>query len=116
MKKPIAAMSTTLLLAMLVGCSSPDGEAATPANVADTAAPAPRADPTVASEPTRSDAEVEEGSTVADTNATAAAPDEPVAPDAQMMDDATATGMTARVSRGDSPPDEAAPVEQVERK
>lgn len=31
-------------------------------------------------------------------------PEKPVAPDAQMIDDADATGMTARVSRDEAPP------------
>jgi len=35
------------------------------------------------------------------TNAATTAEEEPVAPDAQMLDDADATGLTARLSRGD---------------
>ena len=42
--------------------------------------------------------------------------EEASAPDEQMMDDAAATGMTARATRGEPAPTEAVPVEQVERK
>lgn len=52
-----------------------------------------------------------------ETNLAAEAPP-PIAPgpDEQMLDDASATGMTARASRDEAPAADAAPVEQVERK
>ena len=37
-------------------------------------------------------------------------------PDEQMLDDASATGMTARAARDEAPAADTAPVEQVERK
>lgn len=50
-------------------------------------------------------------------NAIAAVPpEEAPAPDAQMMDDAAATGMTARATRDMPASNEEAPVEQVEKK
>jgi len=52
-----------------------------------------------------------------DANVAAEAPPPvPPAPDEQMMDDASATGMTARASRDETPSNEALPVEQIERK
>ncbi|MBJ6123377.1 hypothetical protein [Sphingomonas mollis] len=53
----------------------------------------------------------------ADTNMMAEVPPEAApAPDEQMMDDASATGMTARASRDAPVADDAGPVEQVEKK
>ncbi|WP_140847778.1 hypothetical protein [Sphingomonas glacialis] len=51
----------------------------------------------------------------ADTNTTAAVPEKApaAAPDEQLMDDASATGMTARTTRGDQT-NQAAPAEQTE--
>lgn len=48
--------------------------------------------------------------------ADAAPPPVPPAPDEQMLDDASATGMTARVARDETPAADTAPAEQVERK
>jgi hypothetical protein len=48
--------------------------------------------------------------------ADAAPPPVAPAPDEQMLDDASATGMTARVARGEASATDTAPAEQVERK
>jgi hypothetical protein len=56
-------------------------------------------------------------SATSDTNLTAEAPPEVAPrPDEQMLDDASATGMTARASREDASPTEDTPVEQTEKK
>ncbi|WP_029625005.1 hypothetical protein [Sphingomonas sp. PAMC 26605] len=93
---------TAMLLIAALGACSQSAEAPTHAdNVTETRAePTPEATPTApetrapAPEPTRT----------ADTNTTAALPEKapPPAPDEQLMDDASATGMTARTTRGDS--------------
>ena len=83
---------------LLAGCSRPQPEPAEETNMVD-AAPVETSTPEAApsAEPSTATAPV-------DTNAVAEAPPpEKVAPDAQMLDDAEATGMTARVTR-DAPP------------
>ncbi len=83
---------------MLAGCSRSAPEQPEDGNMVEAAPvdtatpePLPTAEPSPAPSPV-------------DTNATAEAPpEEKVAPDAQMLDDAEATGMTARVTR-DAPP------------
>jgi PBP1b-binding outer membrane lipoprotein LpoB len=101
------AVAAALLTVGLGGCSRSDDETAPAENYTDAA---PQSDeqpvappPTVAPEA----APTETG----DTNTTAlAAPDAaPPAPDEQMMDDASATGMTSRTSRGERADNETAP-------
>ena len=86
----------------LAGCSKPDPEGPMDDNTLGLDQPmtnasaevAPVETPTVAPEPSP------------DANAAAAIappPEEPIKPDAQVLDDADATGMTARISR-DAPP------------
>ncbi|MGY2736870.1 hypothetical protein [Sphingomonas sp. UYP23] len=110
-KFPLA-LTAVLLIAALGACSQSteapthdDNYAETRPEPADEALPA--APETRAPDP--------EPTPTADTNMTAALPEKapPPAPDEQLMDDASATGMTARTTRGD-PSNQAAPTEQTE--
>ena len=112
--KQLLVLAAALSVAGISGCSRSADEpapienedrAATPARTADLpAAPAATASPTpIVEEPI--------------TNASIAdiPPEEPPAPDQQMLDDAAATGMTARASREDEPAADTTPAEQVEK-
>ncbi|RZM05190.1 MAG: hypothetical protein EOP68_18680 [Sphingomonas sp.] len=106
----IAAALSTLGIA---ACSGRDSEPAPVENQAEaTPSEEPRAEiapAPVTPAPTATETEA--------ANAIAAVPpEEAPAPDAQMMDDAAATGMTARATRDMPASNEDAPVEQVEKK
>lgn len=106
---------TALLLIAGLGACSPSSEAPThDDNYADT-----RVEPTddVTPMAPETSAPDPEPTPTADTNTTAALPEKapPPAPDEQLMDDASATGMTARSTRGDQT-NQPAPAEQTETK
>lgn len=114
-KLPLAAAA--MLLTASLGACSPSAEAPTHGeNYTDTRAeptdePMPTAPPTAIPDvaPTRT----------ADSNMTAAALPESApsaAPDEQLMDDASATGMTARTSRAEPTTSATSPAEPVEQK
>lgn len=109
MTKPLFALAALLSAATLASCS----RAPEPTPIENDVAIAPV-------EATPEAPPVEAPPAPAETPAAnAAAPlprEEASAPDEQMMDDAAATGMTARATRGEPAPTEAVPVEQVERK
>lgn len=85
-----------LALAGLAACSNSGEEAETPTNSAEVVQEIPA--PAEAPLPVETAAPPAE--TTADANAAVPADEEPSA-DEQMLDDASATGMTARSSRGD---------------
>lgn len=93
--RSIRGLAVALAL-VVAGCSSQEPEPAPQTDMeepADTpeltpAAPAPDPAPAPAAE--------------APANVIAPPPEEPIAPDAQMLDDADATGMTARLSRDEA--------------
>jgi len=98
--KTIAVFSAGLLA--LTACSRSEPDAAADENAAseasmpvtdDAPTPAPSSPPMAEDLPE-----------VANSAAIDVPPEPKVAPDAQMLDDAEATGMTARVSRGDEAP------------
>ncbi|MES2054669.1 MAG: hypothetical protein V4564_01915 [Pseudomonadota bacterium] len=107
-RKALLAASAALLAAGLAGCSGSEP------------APAPTENSDVISEPTPepSASPTPEAAPVTDANATAeVAPHEPaVAPDEQMLDDASATGMTARTSRGEQTADDTATAGNTQNK
>lgn len=109
MTKALLVIAAALSAATLASCSR-EPEPAPVENAADVAPvePMPEAAP---AEPTPAPTE-----TPAANAAAALPPEERAAPDEQMMDDAATTGMTARASRDEPAANEAAPVEQVERK
>jgi PBP1b-binding outer membrane lipoprotein LpoB len=88
--RPVLAVALAALA--LAGCSRSDREEAAPANdvtVTEVPVPEPSMEPLPAPSPT------------AEVNMAEPLPEaEPEAPDAQMLDDASATGMTARADRG----------------
>lgn len=101
-------IAAALLLPALAGCSRKEPEAPVALNEADTTpveiapvetpAPAPAPAPTPTATATPSPAET------------------PIAADEQMMDDAAATGMTARTQRGEDTADTGSETENVETK
>ncbi|QNQ08721.1 hypothetical protein [Sphingomonas alpina] len=99
-RKALLVAGTALLAAGLAACSGSEP------------APAPTENSEAISEPTPepSASPTPEASPVIETNSTAEAAPEPtaVAPDEQMLDDASATGMTARTSRGEPATDDTA--------
>lgn len=107
-----ALMLAGILLPLLGGCSQSAPDSAPVENdmapAADTTVPTPEplAPPTAAIAP---------AVPPSDANAVdAAEPEAPTPPDEQMLDDASATGMTARASRDD--PGDAPANEEVEQK
>ena len=110
--------AAALLASSLGACSRSEPEPAAVDNrmmeSADTPAPVV---PTATPEATAPSPEATQAAQATDVNATAEAPPaaDP-APDEQMMDDASATGMTARASRGDHPSDEPTAAGQPEVK
>jgi hypothetical protein len=108
------AIAATLLALTLGACSRSDA----PAPVANDTGPATEAVEAPAPVASETPDAPPSPAPTADANATAEAPPPDVAPapDEQMMDDASATGMTARSTRGEPTTNEAVPVEQVERK
>jgi hypothetical protein len=107
------AIAAMLLTASLGACSRSPDETPPQENSAETTVPA---EPVAVEMPDAPDPRPSASATPA-ANVTAEAPPAvPPAPDEQMMDDASATGMTARTSRDEAPSNEAVPVEQVERK
>ena len=87
-----------LLTAATSGCSKSEPEPASVENEGMTAPAEPS--PTPTSMPTESPSPSSMNTSSADLNATAELPaDVAPAPDEQMMDDASATGLTARASR-----------------
>jgi hypothetical protein len=113
-RKPILALAAALMVVGVSGCSRSD-EPAPMENSTDEALPSNEDAAPPTPEPAPPQAEPTESA-----NASAAddTPPEPAAePDAQMMDDASASGMTARTSRNDtSGSDDAGTAEPVERK
>ena len=108
------AVAATLLTLNLGACSGGDDEAVYTDNGSDNAeivAPEP-ATPTP--EPAPPPVEPTETANTAMVDDTP--PPVPTEPDQQMMDDASATGMTARASRDAPVADDTGPVEQVEKK
>lgn len=89
-------LAAAFILPTLAGCSRKEADAPAAESEAGDSAPAPAPAP-VAPEP--APAPVPSASPTADTPAEAA-----VAPDEQMMDDAAATGMTARSERTEEEP------------
>lgn len=109
-KAPLA-LAAMLLTVGLGACSSSSEEPApTETNQVEALDPRePAATPSPEPSPTPS--------ATPDTNLTAEAPPEAAPrPDEQMLDDASATGMTARASREEAPATEDTPVEQTEQK
>lgn len=105
--RPVLLLAAAALAAGgLGGCSRSEPEVAEEANAAieqpvpDAAPPSPVAPPSPASAPT------------ADANSSAALPPAAeTAPDEQMLEDASATGMTARASRDEADAAETAPAD-----
>lgn len=104
--RPLTLAAALLILPALAGCSRQEPEAQpTETNMTEEVvapvaeAPAPAPAPLVTPSPTP----------------TEASPDAaPIAPDEQMMDDAAATGMTARSERGDDTGDTGSATANVE--
>lgn len=99
-------IASALLLPALAGCSRKEPDAPVAQNEVD-AAPeeiAPVATPTATPVPTPT------------ATATPSPAETPIAADEQMMDDAAATGMTARSDRDTDPADTAGETENVETK
>lgn len=103
---------TLLVLVTAAGCSDSEREAPAETNVAEeptlppaTASPSPVAKPSPTAEPG------------ADANVAAIElpPSEEVGPDEQMLDDASATGMTARAERDQEEATEPAPANSEEQ-
>lgn len=91
-RRPIVA-TALLALTILAGCSSPEPEAVQNEVIDENViseGDVPEAEPV---EPAEAPA------ATTPTNIVVAEPEAPVAPDAQMLDDADATGMTARLPR-----------------
>ena len=110
MKRPL--LAAALLALTLAACSRDEPERPPTNTVEEMGDPTPEPSPTPSAEPTRiaaPDASVQSNAIdeLADTP--------PPEPDAQMMDDAAATGMTARASR-DEPASQDAPAAPVEQK
>lgn len=104
---------TALLLVAGLGACSQSNETPPPADNDTEMRAEPAEDPAPMANETR--APDPEPTPTADANATAALPEKapPPAPDEQLMDDASATGMTARTTRSD-PTSQPAPAEQPE--
>jgi hypothetical protein len=103
-------LAAAVLLPVLGGCSKSEPDAAPAENLTASAEETPVAAPEPIPEPSAAAV-----APPTDTNATAEADPEPATPpDEQMLDDASATGMTARASR-DEPADTPAN-EEVEQK
>lgn len=104
-----SAMIAAMLVLGLAGCSRSNEESA-PAQ--DQGEAIESSAPVAVETPALPDPQAN----AADANLTAEAPPAvPPAPDEQMMDDASATGMTARTTRGEND-EEAVPADQAERK
>lgn len=110
MKRPL--LATALLALTLTACSHDEPERPPTNTVEEMGDPSPEPSPLPSAEPSRiaaPDASIQSNAI----EELADAP--PPEPDAQMMDDAAATGMTARASR-DEPNPQQSPVEPVEQK
>ena len=106
----ILATAAALLTASLGACSRSEPEAPAIENQPMEAAETPS--PLSTATPEESAPVPEATAAPTDINTSAEAPPPPeatAAPDEQMMDDASATGMTARSSRGEHPSDEPTP-------
>ncbi len=110
-KSPLAL--TALLLIASLGACSPSTEAPPPADNSTEARPEPAETLTPTAPETR--APDPAPSPTGDANVTAALPERAPAPapDEQLLDDASATGMTARTTRGEQT-NQAAPAEPTE--
>lgn len=111
MKSTRPLLLAALLVVTLGACSRDEPERPPTNTVEEMGEPTPEPSPTPSAEPTRipaPDASVQ-------SNAIDELADIPAEPDAQMMDDAAATGMTARAPR-DEPASQDAPAEPVEQK
>lgn len=110
MKTIAYAAAGLLALGVLAGCSRSEPDEAPPVeNVSE--APAPVPEETRAPEPEPAP----EPAPVATANAVAPPPAAAIEPDEQMLDDADATGMTARAKR-DEPVTDAPPANETEDK
>jgi hypothetical protein len=110
--KPTRALllATAVLLPALGGCSKSGPDAAPADNLTASAEETPMSAPKPTPEPSAAAV-----TPPTDTNATAEADPEPATPpDEQMLDDASATGMTARAARDE--PSDAPANEEVEQK
>ncbi|HEX8554092.1 MAG TPA: hypothetical protein VF695_05250 [Sphingomonas sp.] len=109
--KQLFALAAALSAASLTGCSGSADEPAPVENAATTAESLPQEEPAPVSSPTPVATEA------ATVNASAEVPpEEAPAPDEQMMDDAAATGMTARSTRDEGATQDTTPTEPAERK
>jgi hypothetical protein len=87
-----------MTLGVLSGCSDNTPQEQPEQTNEATPAPAPASPPKKAEPAPAPEAPIEN----ATTNVAASDPEPPIAPDAQMLDDADATGLTARVARDNS--------------
>lgn len=113
--KPLLAIAALLSATGLSGCSGSEPDAA-PIENRDEAASLPAAPVPDVAPPATSTPTPDAAPTAAANAAEPVPPETAAAPDEQMMDDATATGMTARAARDQPPADDTTPVEQVEKK
>ena len=112
MKRISLAAAGLLALTVLAGCSRSEPDEAPPVeNVSE--APQPLPEDTRVSEPEPAPAPAP--APVAISDAVAPPPAADIAPDEQMLDDADATGMTARARR-DEPANETPPANETEDK
>ena len=105
-RRPIVA-AALLALTVLAGCSSPEPET-TPNEMSDENDLSE--DNVPEDEAVAPPVEAAKPEPTTPTNIIVAEPEAPVEPDAQMLDDADATGMTARITRNTG--DDAAPANQ----
>lgn len=111
--KTLSLVATGLFaLSVLAGCSRSEPDEAPPVDNAVTEEPAPVREEAPVAEPEPAPVEP---APVAVTNTVAPPPAAEIAPDAQMLDDADATGMTARATR-DAPVDQAPQANETEEK
>lgn len=114
-RKTILTIAAALLTVTTTACSrSSDDDVAPVENytgVTDLPAEQPTEAVSEASAPEPAPANMADANMMADVP-----PEAAPAPDEQMMDDASATGMTARASRDAPVADDTGPVEQVEKK
>lgn len=112
MTRKLSLTCAAMLLSLaLAACSQSADEPMPTENISDFAPPPaeqPTPEPTKASVPEAVPTPADDSNAVAITKPEAPAP---VAPDQQMMDDASATGMTAHTSRGEPASNESTVVE-----
>ncbi|TXC72822.1 hypothetical protein FSB78_07440 [Sphingomonas ginsenosidivorax] len=106
------AAAALLALSVLAGCSRSEPDQPPPVDNAVTEEPAPVREEAPVAEPAPAPVEP---APAAVTNTVAPPPAEAIAPDEQMLDDADATGMTARATR-DAQNEEAPQANETEEK